>query len=231
MKTLKLFAFFLLCLGFSMNAQQSEFIPNLSEVNNSTIWTAYNRKDIIFIDHVFSENALIIVGRVIKVDPDGEDDEIAYGFIGQSAPPLYDENGLQISYYASISHYFYLYAGGTYTGYYPWTYYPWTYNPWTYYSYYTTLGLDPFAGVDPNGYGGASLCENASSPTIINCVIMDCTVGGGVGADGETFWYDTGEDSDGLGGGFGGHGYGDGFGGALACLEKSSPIVDQQAQI
>ncbi len=44
MKTLKLFAFFLLCLGFSMNAQQSEFIPNLSEVNNSTIWTAYNRK-------------------------------------------------------------------------------------------------------------------------------------------------------------------------------------------
>ena len=34
--------------------------------------TAYNRKDIVFIDHVFSENALIIVGRVIKVDPDGE---------------------------------------------------------------------------------------------------------------------------------------------------------------
>jgi len=35
--------------------------------------TAYNRKDVIFIDHVFSDNALVIVGRVIKVDPDGED--------------------------------------------------------------------------------------------------------------------------------------------------------------
>ena len=45
MKTLKLLIiFFPLCLGFTTNAQQNEFIPNLSAVNDSMIWCAYNRE-------------------------------------------------------------------------------------------------------------------------------------------------------------------------------------------
>ncbi|GAG28672.1 unnamed protein product, partial [marine sediment metagenome] len=39
------------------------------------------------------------------------------------------------------------------------------------------------SGTDATGtaYGGAILCENASSPTITNCVITDCNVVGAIG--------------------------------------------------
>jgi len=57
-----------------------------------------------------------------------------------------------------------------------------------------TLPLDPndfnvgfimASGEDVNGvgYGGAILCENASSPLIRNCIIEDCTVAGAAGGD------------------------------------------------
>ena len=40
------------------------------------------------------------------------------------------------------------------------------------------------ANATGNGYGGAILCEAASSPTIRYCVITDCTVTGAQGGDG-----------------------------------------------
>jgi len=98
-----------------------------------------------------------------------------------------------------------------------------------------------------NAYGGAILCEVASSPTIQYCVIRDCTVTGahgGRGADGLWgTWYhwtisdfnmvdgtllpdaDLEENTDGQWGGRGGFGSGNGYGGAITCLGGSSPII------
>ena len=43
--TLKLIlALFILCLNFSSSAQQKEFIPDLMKVNDSTVWSIFNRK-------------------------------------------------------------------------------------------------------------------------------------------------------------------------------------------
>ena len=98
-------------------------------------------------------------------------------------------------------------------------------------------------GASGNGYGGAILCENASSPTIKNCVITDNVVTaawGGDGADGQwlgganTDWSylppeidaDIQQSGDGQWGGDGGTGSGTGYGGAIACLGGSSPIID-----
>lgn len=110
----------------------------------------------------------------------------------------------------------------------------------------------PYAldGADANGdaHGGAILCEGASSPTIQYCAISDCTVTGahgGRGADGLWgTWYhwtladvdpctgliddvnnDPTENTDGQWGGRGGSGNGNGYGGAIACLGGSSPII------
>lgn len=80
-----------------------------------------------------------------------------------------------------------------------------------------------------NGYGGAILVTNGSSPTIRNVVFENCTVAGGIGGDGNDGFYQnitgmTG-DSDGQSGGHSGYGYGNGYGGAIAVIEGSSPII------
>ncbi len=107
-------------------------------------------------------------------------------------------------------------------------------------------------GADANGdgYGGAILCENGSSPTIQHCVITDCTVTGahgGDGADGQNgTWQhyvltdynipsppldgdlinlDMTENDNGQWGGWGGDGAGNGYGGAIACLGNSNPLI------
>jgi hypothetical protein len=96
-----------------------------------------------------------------------------------------------------------------------------------------------------NGYGGAILCENGSSPTIKNCVIENCTVTGAHGGDGAVGTSTTpqapqwtyippvaaGEvpqpqqTGDGQWGGHGGTGTGNGYGGAIACRGGSSPRI------
>jgi len=87
------------------------------------------------------------------------------------------------------------------------------------------------------GYGGAILCENASSPTIKNCIVTNCTVTGGQGGDGAPgqsgtwSWQpvdpevNVQETQDGQWGGYGGVGYGTGYGGAIACLGESCPVI------
>jgi len=81
-------------------------------------------------------------------------------------------------------------------------------------------------GADVNGvgYGGAILCENGSSPTINKCVIEDCMVVGAQGGDGLSGMMVFG-DFDGDWGGDGGDGNGTGYGGAIACLGGSEPLV------
>lgn len=101
-----------------------------------------------------------------------------------------------------------------------------------------------------DGYGGAILCMNGSSPTIQHCVITDCTVTGahgGDGADGQDGpWehyvpadynipsppldgdllnLDPTENDSGQWGGWGGSGEGNGYGGAIACLNNSNPVI------
>ncbi len=98
-----------------------------------------------------------------------------------------------------------------------------------------------------DGYGGAIRCIDASSPAIKHCVIKNCTVTGaqgGRGGHGQNGpWYhwtladidpctgqiDTSlpqtENTSGQWGGRGGDGYGNGYGGAIACRESSSPII------
>ena len=114
------------------------------------------------------------------------------------------------------------------------------------------LDCPPYAldgeDADGDGYGGAILCESASSPTIQYCVIRNCTVTGAQGGDGargqDGLWEHwtladvdpcTGEiddvnnelteNTDGQWGGHGGIGTGKGYGGAIACLAGSSPII------
>ena len=70
-----------------------------------------------------------------------------------------------------------------------------------------------------DGYGGAILCENGSSPTIENCVITNCSATGGQGGDGDNGYYVFAgmEPPDGQWGGHAGSGFGNGHGGAIAC--------------
>ncbi len=96
----------------------------------------------------------------------------------------------------------------------------------------------PWDTNDVNGYGGAILCSNSSSPTIRNCMITNCVVTGPVGGrgangrNGEWFWVDPTDPNDlldtddGQWGGQGGYAYGDGHGGAIACLDASSPTIE-----
>jgi hypothetical protein len=104
------------------------------------------------------------------------------------------------------------------------------------------------ANASGSGYGGAILCEAASSPTIKYCVVKNCAVTGaqgGRGADGQNgtwlHWTLGDEDPcnpgqidpnavltenpDGQWGGSGGAGSGNGYGGAVACRGGSSPII------
>jgi len=91
------------------------------------------------------------------------------------------------------------------------------------------------------GYGGAILCEGAS-PTISKCVITECIVTGGQGGDGAhgqwayvSPWVYLPPDpneglqqvDDGQWGGHAGDGYGNGYGGAIACLNGSSPTITE----
>ena len=90
---------------------------------------------------------------------------------------------------------------------------------------------------DSNGWGGAIFCEAGSSPTIKYCVITNSTVTGGQGGDGAsgqkgTWSYlppvpeaDLVDVDDGQWGGHGGKGFGNGYGGAIACIDGSSPII------
>jgi hypothetical protein len=117
----------------------------------------------------------------------------------------------------------------------------------------TPIPYEPLPDTDPpvpraergddaigDGYGGAILCENASSPTIINCVITKNVVTGaygGDGADGEwgPFSFlppdpnitNIETTDDGQYGGHGGTGMGRGYGGAIACLSGSNPIINK----
>jgi len=87
-----------------------------------------------------------------------------------------------------------------------------------------------------DGYGGGILCEGAS-PSIINCVITNCVASGGLGGDGApgqngTWTYQPPDPNlgpqdvdDGQYGGHAGDGYGNGYGGAIACLKGSAPII------
>jgi chitodextrinase len=98
---------------------------------------------------------------------------------------------------------------------------------------------EPISDEDPNitraeggedaegdGYGGGILCENGSSPIFENCIITNCTVTGGQGGDGDDGYYiPAGSDQAGQWGGHAGDGSGNGYGGAIACKDGSSPIL------
>ena len=87
-----------------------------------------------------------------------------------------------------------------------------------------------------DGYGGAILCDGAS-PTIKKCVITNCIVAGGQGGDGaQGLWGPWSyippdpnaglqDVDDGQWGGHGGDGLGNGYGGAIACLNWSNPVI------
>ncbi len=77
-----------------------------------------------------------------------------------------------------------------------------------------------------DGYGGAILIENGSSPIIRNCVFYNCQVvaaWGGDGANGRIA--PEGSNADGQSGGHAGLGQGNGYGGAIAILDQSSPLI------
>ena len=104
-------------------------------------------------------------------------------------------------------------------------------------------------GHDASGdsFGGAILCENGSSPTFRNCVITNCVATGAHGGDGAAGQSTTPSPpnpaqwgfrpptvptttavtniGDAQWGGIGGAGSGIGHGGALACLNGSSPTL------
>ena len=97
-----------------------------------------------------------------------------------------------------------------------------------------------------NGYGGAVLCEEGSSPLFVNCVFKNCTVAGARGGDGAAgqfgVWSFLDADGnvqttpDGQWGGHGGAAYGNGYGGVVACRDGSAPLfkscsfIDNTAQ-
>ena len=98
------------------------------------------------------------------------------------------------------------------------------------------------AAATGDGYGGAILCENGSSPTIKSCVITNCMVTaaqGGHGAIGQSTipefpqWSFLAPEpgstiqqtNNGQWGGHAGIGSGNGYGGAIACLSGSNPVI------
>ncbi|MHC4499221.1 MAG: InlB B-repeat-containing protein, partial [Planctomycetota bacterium] len=85
---------------------------------------------------------------------------------------------------------------------------------------------DPNAGPGGNaygdGFGGAILCTNGSSPTFENCTITNCLVAGAIGGEGGSIYYTILTEPEGDGGD-GGFGFGDGYGGAITCTENSNP--------
>ncbi len=85
-----------------------------------------------------------------------------------------------------------------------------------------------FSGGDKigDGYGGAILCRDGSSPTIQYCVFSHNTVTGAQGNRGQDGLYQVYEGNyHSQPGGHGGDGTGNGYGGAIACVSDSSPIV------
>ncbi|MBE0536993.1 MAG: choice-of-anchor L domain-containing protein [Phycisphaerae bacterium] len=75
-----------------------------------------------------------------------------------------------------------------------------------------------------DGYGGAILCENGSSPTFEHCVVTNSVVTGGYGGEGAAGannYYNN--QQDGQWGGHGGSGSGNGHGGAVAVRTLSNP--------
>ncbi|MCE5185987.1 MAG: hypothetical protein LLF76_07680, partial [Planctomycetaceae bacterium] len=88
-----------------------------------------------------------------------------------------------------------------------------------------------YSGADATGdsYGGAVLCDNDSKPTLYKCVFENCTVAGGIGGDGADGNYpanmQTNNDLDSQSGGHSGKGTGNGYGGAIAIMDGSSPTI------
>ena len=88
------------------------------------------------------------------------------------------------------------------------------------------------ADASGDGYGGAIICQadavgRLSSPMIKFCVFNNNIVTGGQGGDGEDgpgIFGSTSEDN-GVWGGDGGDGTGNGYGGAIACLDGSTPTL------
>ncbi|NLH17759.1 MAG: hypothetical protein GX455_14370, partial [Phycisphaerae bacterium] len=77
-----------------------------------------------------------------------------------------------------------------------------------------------------DGYGGAILCRDGSSPTIQYCVFSHCTVTGAQGNRGQDGLYLSRQGANhSQPGGHGGVGTGNGYGGAIACVTDSSPVV------
>jgi Zn-dependent metalloprotease len=92
------------------------------------------------------------------------------------------------------------------------------------------------SGMDATGdsYGGAILIENGSSPTIRKCVFENCTVSGGIGGDGadgyppiSPVFTNVQGDTDAQSGGHSGKGTGNGYGGAIAVIDGSGPIISE----
>jgi hypothetical protein len=85
-----LFVIFLLCIGFSIKAQQREFIPLIAKANDSTMWSVYNRKVIydgaVYLDGkagdgmLWLRNFVFANGR-IELDIKGKD-EAGKSFVG-----------------------------------------------------------------------------------------------------------------------------------------------------
>jgi len=91
---------------------------------------------------------------------------------------------------------------------------------------YYSNGMDA-AG---DGFGGAIYIDANTSPTIRNCVFMNCQVTGGQGADGERGYNLSIPPQAGLTrggrGGDGGNGSGNGFGAVIFCDTNSSPNIN-----
>ncbi|MFH1615547.1 MAG: right-handed parallel beta-helix repeat-containing protein [Planctomycetota bacterium] len=97
--------------------------------------------------------------------------------------------------------------------------------------------IDPNGNIDVNdmngvevvgdAYGGGIYITNNSSPSIIKCVIKNCVVTGAQGGHGGggITWIDA--SNNGLPGGRGGDGLGDGFGGGIFCDVNCSPVISE----
>ena len=99
MKTLKLLlAVFLFCISISTKAQQSKLIPDLSEVNDSLIWTVYNRNvtydDAVHLDRKEGDGLLRLQNfdfqnGTIELDIKGKN-ELGSSFVGLAFRGLND---------------------------------------------------------------------------------------------------------------------------------------------
>ncbi len=99
MKTLKLLlAIFLFCISISTKAQQSKLIPDLSEVNDSLIWTVYNRNvtydDAVHLDRKEGDGLLRLQNfdfqnGTIELDIKGKN-ELGSSFVGLAFRGLND---------------------------------------------------------------------------------------------------------------------------------------------